>query len=495
MKSLEMNIIQYIDHWASLAPSQPAQVSESRTLCYGELAHFSDILAAYLLEHIANDGLPVAVFGHKEPEMLVGFLGVIKSGHPYIPIDSAYPAQRVERIMQTAQASLLLTPEKISEILRNGAAAKINLAARKIEPTDPWYIIFTSGSTGDPKGVVITAGCLQTFLDWMLGEHSFKELGETFLNQAPFSFDLSVMDLYLSLVTGGTLFSITHEMIDNPRLLFQNLAVSNASVWVSTPSFAQMCLAEKTFTTGMLPNLGMFLFCGETLAPETASGLLDRFSQAEVWNTYGPTETTVATTSICINKHVLKQYSPLPVGYPMPSGKIVALAENGQPAPEGERGEIVIAGSNVSPGYIGRPDLTAHAFFEYEGLHAYRTGDWGRFRDGLLFFEGRMDSQIKLHGYRIELGDVENNLRSMPNVRDAVAIPALKAGVPDWLAAFVVLEEPLSVSEFEETRSLKQKLALKLPSYMIPRKFFFLDVFPMTTNGKADRRKLAEKLV
>ena len=495
MKTPEMNILQRINHWASLSPSHPAQVIEGRTLCYGELAQYSDILAAYLVNHIASDGTPVAVFGHKEPEMLVGFLGVIKSGHPYIPIDSSYPAQRVERIMQTAQASLQLTPEKISEILRDGSAAETNLVARKIVPTDPWYIIFTSGSTGDPKGVVITAGCLQTFVDWICGEHSIKSLGETFLNQAPFSFDLSVMDLYLSLVTGGTLFSITHEMIENPRLLFQNLGISNTSVWVSTPSFAQMCLAEKTFTTGMLPNLRLFWFCGETLAPETASGLLDRFPQAEVWNTYGPTETTVATTSIRITKHVLTHYSPLPVGYPMPSGKIVVLAENGQPAPEGERGEIVIAGPNVSPGYIGRPDLTAHAFFEFEGLHAYHTGDWGRFRDGLLFFEGRIDSQIKLHGYRIELGDVENNLRTMPNIRDAVVIPALKAGTPDWLAAFVVLEEPLHVSEFEETRLLKQKLALKVPSYMVPHKFFFLDAFPMTTNGKADRRKLAEKLV
>jgi D-alanine--poly(phosphoribitol) ligase subunit 1 len=255
-----------------------------------------------------------------------------------------------------------------------------------------------------------------------------------------------------------------------------------------------MCLVEKTFSSEMLPNLRKFLFCGETLAHDTAAGLLNRFPHAEVWNTYGPTEGTVATSSICITQDILKRYSPLPVGYPKPATKILILAENGQPVEIGERGEIVIAGPNVSLGYIGRADLTANAFFEFEGMRAYHTGDWGRFKDGMLFFEGRIDSQIKLHGYRIELGDVENNLRALPNVRDAVVVPALKGGMPDWLAAFVVLKEPSKESNYEITRQLKRELGQKLPSYMVPRKFIFMETFPMTTNGKADRRKLAERL-
>jgi D-alanine--poly(phosphoribitol) ligase subunit 1 len=489
-----MDIIERIDHWASLNPSRSAQVSPGRVLSYGELTRFSDILAGYLLDTLPADKSPVGIFGHKEPEMLVAFLGIIKSGHPYIPIDSSYPAQRVERILQTAHASLLMTPEKISKILMERSVDPVKPRIRKIDSDDPWYIIFTSGSTGDPKGVIISAGCLDSFLYWMLGEHPFKELGETFLNQAPFSFDLSVMDLYLSLVTGGTLFSITHEMIENPRLLYQALSGSGASVWVSTPSFAQMCLVEKTFSYEMLPDLKQFLFCGETLSNETAAGLLDRFPQAEVWNTYGPTEATVATTSICINQNILDRYSPLPVGYPKQDVKIILIDEDGKPVEKGERGEIVIAGPNVSSGYIGRADLTENSFFILDGLRAYHTGDWGRFKENILFFEGRKDNQIKLHGYRIELGDIENNLRALPDIRDAAVIPAMKDGMPDWLAAFIILKARTSGTEFELTRSLKRELAQKLPSYMIPRKFIYLMTFPITTNGKIDRRKLAERL-
>src|SRR4029079_16638405 len=159
-----------------------------------------------------------------------------------------------------------------------------------------------------------------------------------------------------------------------------------------------------------LPRLRRFLFCGETLAPQTASQLLVRFPQAQVWNMYGPTEATVATSSIQIDSAILEKYSTLPVGRVMPGTKISILDENGGELSDNKRGEIIIAGPNVSPGYIGRPDLTARAFFQYCDQRAYKTGDVGRFRDRLLFFEGRIDEQIKLSGYRIELGDVEANL-------------------------------------------------------------------------------------
>src|SRR4029077_3455415 len=285
-----------------------------------------------------------------------------------------------------------------------------------VEKNDPFYILFTSGSTGEPKGVIITLACLEHFISWMLAEQQFNERAEVFLNQAPFSFDLSVMDLYCSLVTGGTLFSISRDLIENPKKLYRALATSAVTTWVSTPSFALMCLVEDKFAEAMLPRVRRFLFCGETLAPKTAAQLVARFPQARVWNTYGPTEATVATTSIHVDAAILEKYSPLPVGRVMPGTKIFIVDENGGELAANKRGEIIIAGPNVSPGYVGRPDLTARAFFEYRGLRAYRTGDLGRFRDGLLFFEGRIDEQIKLSGYRIELGDVEANLRALPTV-------------------------------------------------------------------------------
>ncbi len=476
-------------HW----PDRLAHVSGDRSLTYGELIRQSDRLAAYLAHALPDDHAPIVIHGHKEPEMLIGFLGAVKAGHPYIPIDLAVPAQRLERIIATANAPLVLTPARIAALIASFPTAPRDPQSR-IAPDDAYYIIFTSGSSGEPKGVVITLRNLTTFLDWMLSEHALDNQREVFLNQAPFSFDLSVMDLYLSLSTGGTLFSIHQDEIANPAQLYRALARSGLAVWVSTPSFAQMCLIERSFSAALLPQLRLFLFCGETFTPEVAAALLDRFPHAEVWNTYGPTETTVATTSVRITHDTLQRYRALPVGYPRPDSRIVVLGEDGQPLPDGERGEIVIAGPSVSPGYLARPDLTTNAFFSLEGQRAYHTGDWGHYHDGLLFCEGRRDHQIKLHGHRIELGDIEANLQALSGVRDAVIVPKLRNGQPDWLGAFVILTDATDRSEFEITSALKEQLLQRLPAYMIPRKFYYLSSFPLTANGKADRRKLAEKL-
>ena len=303
-----------------------------------------------------------------------------------------------------------------------------------------------------------------------------------------------MLDMHLSLVTGSTLVSITAGQIANPRQLFQALGESGVTTFVSTPSFAQLCLVEKTFTEAMLPHARRFLFAGETLAPEIVAQFLTRFPRAAVWNAYGPTEATILATSVRIDRELLARYSPLPIGYPRPGSRILIVDETGHEVPSGDRGQIVIVGPHVSPGYLGRSDLTDRAFFVVDGMRAYRTGDAGHYQDGLVFFDGRMDNQVKLHGYRIELGDVEANLCALSGVRDAVVLPVLKQGLVDSLAAFVILNERGAGSDFEISLTLRQMLGARLPAYMIPRKFHFLAAFPMTVNGKADRRKLAELL-
>ena len=350
-----MNLLEKIDRWSKLAPDRLAHISGKEKLSYQRLGEDSDTLAAYLAATLRDDKSPVAVVGHKEPEMIIAFLAAVKASHPYIPIDTSLPAHRVKIIMETAGATLSLTPAEVKILLHELKGSPALLPELIISSDTALYIIFTSGSTGEPKGVVITYACLVSFVDWMLSEHNFDGYDHTFLNQAPFSFDLSVMDLYLSLVSGGTLFSITKEDIAEPKQLFRSLTNSDVSIWVSTPSFARMCLVEPGFSERMLPNLQKFLFCGETLSPEVAAGLLSRFSRAEVWNTYGPTETTVATTSVRIDQQMLANYSPLPVGYPKPDSRIYILGPEVNQAGERERGEIVIAGPNVSPGYVNRP--------------------------------------------------------------------------------------------------------------------------------------------
>jgi D-alanine--poly(phosphoribitol) ligase subunit 1 len=484
-----VEIIERIDHWGKMTPDQPAYKSGGRTLTYGELCARSDALAARLVETLPQKS-PVVLLGHKEPELLIAFLGVVKSGRAYVPVDTVVPAQRVERIKDASGAHLILTPEKIAQL----SSATGPAPPWRLEKDDHFYIMFTSGSTGEPKGVPITYGCLQNFIEWMLAEHAFDRGREVFLNVVPYSFDVSIMDTYPALVTGSTVTSVTKVEIANPKQMYELLATSGLTTWVSTPSFAQLCLVEPTFNSGMLPCLGRFLFCGETLAPEIASQLLDRFPAAEVWNTYGPTEATVATTSLRITRPILEKYSPLPIGYAMPGSRVVVMDDERRELLAGERGEIIIAGPNVSPGYLNRPELNATAFFHLDGQRAYRTGDWGRSRDQMLFFEGRIDNQVKLNGYRIEPADVEANLRALAAVRDAVVLPVLKQGSVDSLAAFVILNERPPRSDFQLACDLKLQLAEHLPAYMIPRRFSFLQTFPMNTNGKADRRRLAEAL-
>src|SRR2546425_1109892 len=196
-----MDLIERIDRWGKNAPHSIAHVSGGREMSYGELLARSDALAAYLDAELSEDRSPVALIGHREPEMLIAYLGAVKSGRPYVPLDTALPEQRIEKIVSTAGTALMLTPGHIARTTDKYAGTPA--PSRRLKPDDPFYILFTSGSTGEPKGVVITLGCLTTFVDWMLGEQKFGGQDETFLNQAPFSFDLSVMDLYCSLVTAG----------------------------------------------------------------------------------------------------------------------------------------------------------------------------------------------------------------------------------------------------------------------------------------------------
>ena len=492
------HLFERLQRWADQFPDRLAHVTASAVstptlaFTYRELLARARAVAAELSRRLPDDGSPVIVLGHKEPEMLAGFLGAVGSGHPYIPLDDSLPPHRVEKIAAVSGATATLTPVEIAALPPDNAR---DLRAPRADA--PFYIIFTSGSTGEPKGVIITAGCLDAFLEWMLAEHSFAEGGEVFLNQAPFSFDLSVMDLYLSLATGGTLYSISRREVADFKSLYRSLDASGVTAWVSTPSFAQLCLVERSFAAARLPTLRHFLFCGETLLPETAGRLLDRFPEAKVWNTYGPTEATVATTSVRVTREIIARPGPLPIGVPRPGTSMYLVDENGALPVDGERGEMIIAGPNVSPGYLGRSDLTGKAFFdEPNGRRAYRTGDWGRWRDGMLYFEGRQDGQIKLNGYRIELADIEANFLALPEVRDCAVVPVVRNGAVQSLAAFVVPtgvcpDDPAEAAMVAD--GFRAALGSRLPTYMLPRKVHLRPFLPLTANGKVDRRQLAEQ--
>lgn len=491
---------------------RPAMITGQRGITYRQLWEQSNQLAVYIKSICGQDKTPVIVYGHKDPMMLVAFLACVKSGRAYVPVDINVPRTRVEAIIDSVCPRLMLVTEEFApykayfcinivndrSIFEAGTGTEPAVGSEDyVKDEDVYYIIFTSGSTGNPKGVQITYGALNQFIDWVLklGQGGInKHRHQRFINQAPFSFDLSVMDLYMCLASESCLFALEKQVQKNYKKLFGQLKKSNADVWVSTPSFADLCLADHSFSEDLLPNMELFLFCGEILTNKTAEHLMQRFPKAQVYNTYGPTESTVAVTEICVDEEINKKYNPLPVGAAKP-GTVIKIMDGDRELPEGEKGEIVIIGNTVSKGYFKNETENQKAFFSYgidgKSIPAYRTGDKGYFQDGWLFYCGRIDLQIKLHGYRMELEDVEKNLMKVPGITKAVVLPVSEDGKVKYLQAYCIYEKAVENAHKLQKR-IKEEMSEYVPEYMIPRRIKFVEEIPITANGKVDRKRIRE---
>lgn len=507
LEKIRRNAIEYGEHIALLNPNTiPSQMT------YRELYCKAHRLSKYINDNV-NDKNPIVVVGHKNPYMIVSFLACVMSGHAYTPIDISMPKDRIEAIMEQTESSIVIVLDddldldnnnilKISKIAQICAGSNdiiAELPDTKIKDNETYYIIFTSGSTGVPKGVEITSDDLDNFLVWAvnLGEEKAYGLRTRFLNQAPFSFDLSVMDLYTSLYCGATLCMMDKAVQNELQSIQPFIADNNITAIVSTPSFVDMCLIDKRFNEELLPNLESFFFCGETLHNKTAKKLLKRFPNAVIQNTYGPTESTVAVSSVRITQTIVDSYDPLPVGIAKEGTEFIISEDNTYIDKGHIYGEVLITGNTLAKGYFKRTDLTKKAFvnkkLKGKVVRAYRTGDTGFIDGEQLFYGGRIDFQIKLNGYRIEIGDIENNLLKISGINQCVVLPVVKNGVNKSLTAFIVTTEVFD-NEFEYTQNIKDILSVRLPKYMIPKKFIILTDMPVTNNGKIDRKALQNLL-
>jgi D-alanine--poly(phosphoribitol) ligase subunit 1 len=477
-------------------PNKLAIVGSNGELTWSDLQNKVQLATELIKKLEIPVGHPVVIFGHKEVNYMVWEIACVISKVPFIPFDSIYPIERLNTIIEETNSQILvnLSGEKIESkcsieidnsfrILKKRTAIFDNAIYGDSE--DPlMYMIFTSGSTGKPKGVMVNHSSYCELIKWMDTDYGFNST-DVFMNQAVFSFDLSLYDCFYALHVGGTLLAIDRDLSKDYDRLLLHLKKHNCSVWTSTPSTAFIYIQSELFNDQELQSLKTFLFIGEALPDKTIGAIEKRFENAKCYNAYGPTEACVATTLTEVSTQIISKYKEVPIGESKPNGEIKILDKD-----ENGIGEILIVGNHVAKGYFKNPELTNQKFIEHEGQKAFKTGDLGCFKNNMLLFRGRNDDQVKLRGYRIELGEISAKVAELSFIKHAEAIALQRKNVVKKIVCFVELKNGLS---FEDLR-LKccRELDEKLPDYMIPNDFREIDSWPLNANQKIDRKKLVE---
>ena len=468
----DLELLDFVDCDKDL--NKLALSASDRDLTWDEFKNEVDAFKSEILKYNLPKGHPVVIYGHKEAKFLVSIVACISLGLPYIPVDTIYPKERLHKIINIVNSALLINT--IDDTL-DFNKENINTTYYLDDPII--YIIFTSGSTGEPKGVQITQNSILDFNKWLDTDFKFSN-DSVFMNQAPFSFDLSVYELIGFLSFGGTIVLNSRELLENHIEFFERLKKYSCNTWVSTPSFISKYLLSSEFTSNDIKSLQTFLFCGEVLPATTAKRILNSFPSSKVLNTYGPTEATVAITLIDITPAVIEKYSKsLPVGYVKENTVINLLDKDSENV-----GEIEIVGDNVSIGYFKNEELNAQKFEPKYEKRSFRTGDFGYFEDNMLFFANRKDELIKLHGFRIELGEIDKEFTNNKEVTDAITIPLKRGSEVVKLITFIISNKDININ------TLKDEISTVLPYYMVPSDIVKLERFPYNSNHKIDKNEL-----
>lgn len=459
------------------APDRAAVIGPAGSLSWSALADAVWIWMAAAINAGARPDVPLVITGHKEPAFLVAMLGCLRLGVPFVPVDIVNPPQRIARIGELVRAGLRYDAQACEFVPTGMEAAP--LAEQGLA-----YIMFTSGSTGDPKGVQIGRESVSLFAGWI---RDCLALGDApvFMDQMLFSFDFSLFNWVGALVTGGACALCPRDVIEERARFAAYLASARVNVWTSTPSFVRQQLLDPAFDAAHLPDLRAFVFGAESLTPNVAEVLWSRFPASRIINSYGPTEATCSTTWIEIDP-VLRAAAPLP----FPIGRAKPYADVFI-----DDGEICIAGDHVMRGYLNRADLNRTRMFVRDGQRGYRTGDLGEMdAHGRVTFRGRRDDQIKLHGYRIELAEVDAALATLDGVRAGAAVALRRPdGTIVRMIGFVdpdaegpagLLPPPPALADW------RASLGGRVPPYMIPSELIVCHGFPLTQTHKADRKEL-----
>ncbi len=482
---------------AQETPNAVAVAADGRTLTYAELDAAANRLARHLRDSGAAANDFVGIHMTRSPEMIVAILGVLKAGAAYLPLPPAYPRERVAFMLEDTGAPLVLTRSVDRATLPDTGATVVvvdedpALAAQDARPLadapgadDLAYVIYTSGSTGKPKGVPITHGNLAHSTGARVDHYRHPITGYLLLSS--FAFDSSVPGIFWTLCQGGRLVLPTEGFEQDITALGKLIAEHRTSHLLGLPSVYSLLLEHAG--PGELASLTTAIVAGEACPRELVERHFATLPDVELHNEYGPTEGTVWSTV-----HKCAAGAPrtlVPIGRPVPGVDVYVLEASGAPAPIGLPGELHIGGAQVSPGYLGRPELNAEKFIAdpfRAGGRLYKTGDLVRFLpDGTLEFLGRIDHQVKIRGYRIELEEIETVLVTHASVREAVVAAREDTPGDQRLVAYVTPSEGATI----EPAALQEFLATPLPAYMVPNHVVTLDALPLLPNGKVDRHAL-----
>jgi len=480
---------------AERTPDAVAVVGEAERLSYRDLDDRAERLADQLRAIGVRPDVLVGICLERSVDLVVGLLGILKAGGAYVPIDPNYPAERIEYMMEDSAMKLLLTQERLVGNLPQSRCRVVSLeqltAERELHRSEVAqesaraenlaYVIYTSGSTGRPKGVEIQHKALVNFLHSMRQRPGLTPQ-DVLLSVTTISFDIAGLELFLPLIVGACVVIASREVALDGRRLMEQLENCGATVMQATPATWRMLI-----DVGWSGRKDLKILCGgEALSGELASQLLER--GASLWNLYGPTESTIWST----HYRVERVDGAVPIGRPIANTEIYILDRYLKPVPVGVPGELHIGGSGLARGYLNRAELTEKKFirdpFSTEpSARLYKTGDLARYlSDGNIEYLGRLDHQVKIRGFRIELGEIESVLSQHQAVREAVVMVREDEPGDRRLVAYLVPKQD-SIPTVSKLRNL---LKSKLPDYMMPSAFVELDAFPLTPNGKVDRKAL-----
>ena len=482
---------------------------EPGKLTYAELDERANRLARHLRALGVGPETRVGVCLERSLDLPVALLAVLKAGAAYLPLDPTLPEDRLRYLVDDAAAPVVLTASRFVDrlgstpegtagprlVLLDDPGEAASIAAESPErllpaalSEHPAYVIYTSGSTGKPKGVVITHRALGNRLRYAVAT-DFQSDGEAFLQKTTISFDVSVLEIFAPLVSGGRTVLPEPEGHRDPAYLVRLIAERRITQASFPPSTLALLLDSGALDD--CRDLRLLVTGGETVPADLPGRVRERLPWIDVFNRYGPTEATISVTSWLCRPEAEER--SLPIGRPTAGALVYLLDREGEPVPVGVPGELHLGGLCLARGYLGRPETTAAAFvpnpfYSAPGERLYATGDLAKWRaDGAIEFVGRIDGQIKIRGFRVELGEIEAALHRLPGVREAAVIDREDAPGQKRLVAYFVAEPDTPA---DLPRTLRDRLAEALPAYMVPAAFVPLARLPLSPTGKVDRRAL-----